>query len=316
MLTDIVSERQLKKYGVLVRNPHFDHTRIKGYILDSDDTAHYVEGGAQIKCYAERLNGCVPEKKRSDSEISDFNIVYRKILSGTSPAIIGRAFDRDKQLFLEIELKEAGRPEIVKVYDWYGHTAEWNEVYDKKEIDEFRRDGIFHLSGKWSLAAVAAYMLGVNPEDREACHKYAMDRVKDGTFKTVADKRLPEFIDRCKEKGIKFAICSNTSQRETIDAILERIGVKGKFDYVRDNAQKHERPYPLFREVSEKLGLRPEELASVENCVLNGIRPPKKMGMQTILVEVDKGQNKDCVDIEMSSFSNWINLYLDVLSKL
>lgn len=294
----------LDKYGIEVLNKEFDTGRIKGYGLDLDETCYTIKDNAHFGFYAERLR-----ERISTSSRENFDRIYATIKSGKSPAKIGRAYDKNKELFIEFDL-QFGYVSIKYMIDWSGRRSSASDHYEKSKIEGFSRAGIFPISDGWDLAAVAAYKCGIAPEKREEAHTLTKDELRKGKFEFVPADNLAKFLDVCRNRGIKLAVSSNTKEEENLEGVLSMLGVQDKFDYKRCDAQKLESPRSLFEDVSRNLELPDSNICYVGNNVLNDLRPGKRRSSQTILVEVDKGQDMDGVDIVVPSFGSWINFCL------
>jgi FMN phosphatase YigB (HAD superfamily) len=299
-------KRVLYKYNIEVLNKEFDTGIIKGYGLDLDETCYTIKDNAHFEFYAKKLRDNISRSLRKD-----FDRIYDRIKSGKTPARIGRAYDRNKEVFIEFDLQSGRGVSIKYVIDWSGKRSGYSNHYEKKGIERFDRASIFPISDSWGLAAVAAYKCGIAPEKREEAHTLTKDELRKGKFEFVPADNLARFLDVCRSRNIKLAVSSNTKEQENLEGVLSMLGVQDKFDYKRCDAQKLESPRSLFEDVSRNLQLPDNNICYVGNNVLNDLRPGKRRGSQTILIETDKGQKLDGVDIVVPSFGSWINFCLE-----
>ncbi|MCR5652851.1 MAG: HAD family phosphatase [Ruminococcus sp.] len=113
---------------------------------------------------------------------------------------------------------------------------------------------------------------------REAYQKYT-DKfgvpIKDGLF---------ELLDYLREKGIKTALCTSTTE-PSAKRTLRISGTLKYFDALvcADDVSRG-KPHPdPFLKAAEKLGLKPEECLALEDSI-NGIKSAHAAGMITVMI--------------------------------
>jgi len=93
---------------------------------------------------------------------------------------------------------------------------------------------------------------------------------------------LLEFLERCKEKGIRMMIASS-SDYDYLYAIMDHLGIRDYFESVLSGASlHHSKPDPeIYNLAAEKMGLPKKDLLIIEDSI-NGIRAGKASGIYTI----------------------------------
>ncbi len=91
-------------------------------------------------------------------------------------------------------------------------------------------------------------------------------------------------LSLCEGHGLRLALASSSAP-EIIDAVLNRLGVRARFEVVHSAAsEKQGKPHPdVYRTTCNRLGLPPEECVAFEDS-LNGVRAARAAGMHCIAV--------------------------------
>ena len=101
-----------------------------------------------------------------------------------------------------------------------------------------------------------------------------------------------EFLERCKENGIKFGIATSNS-RELVDATLEALKIREYFDCVMTACEVAKgKPAPdIYLAVAENIGVNPKDCLVFEDIEM-GILAGKSAGMEVCAVEDDFSMNQ------------------------
>ena len=119
-----------------------------------------------------------------------------------------------------------------------------------------------------------------------------------------------EFLERCKENGIKFGIATSNS-RELVDATLEALKIREYFDCVMTACEVTKgKPAPdIYLAVAENIGVNPKDCLVFEDIEM-GILAGKRAGMQVCAVEDDFSMNQ--IDKKKELADYYIKDYFDI----
>ena len=109
---------------------------------------------------------------------------------------------------------------------------------------------------------------------------------------TRVPEGLPESLSGLKEAGIKLAVVSNADG--TVEAKLERAGLRGYFDAILDSGRLGvEKPSPgIFLEAAARLGLPPSSCLHAGDLVEVDVRGALGAGVHAVLIDPfgDRGE--------------------------
>ena len=93
---------------------------------------------------------------------------------------------------------------------------------------------------------------------------------------------LIEFLERCREKGIRMMIASS-SDYDYLYSIMDHLQIRNYFEYVLSGADlHHSKPDPeIYNLAAEKMKISKDELLIIEDSV-NGIKAGKASGIFTV----------------------------------
>lgn len=119
-----------------------------------------------------------------------------------------------------------------------------------------------------------------------------------------------EFLERCKENGIKFGIATSNS-RELVDATLEALKIREYFDCVMTACEVTKgKPAPdIYLAVAENIGVNPKDCLVFEDIEM-GILAGKSAGMEVCAVEDDFSMNQ--IDKKKELADYYIKDYFDI----
>lgn len=105
------------------------------------------------------------------------------------------------------------------------------------------------------------------------------------TKEVTLKKGAKEFIEYCKENGVKIGIATSNS-RELVDATLEALNIRDYFECVMTACEVEKgKPAPdIYLAVAEKVGINPSECLVFEDIEM-GILAGKNAGMEVCAVE-------------------------------
>lgn len=131
------------------------------------------------------------------------------------------------------------------------------------------------------------------------------DLKQDYTWKVAQEKLQPlkqhiEMMNRLKQEGYKFAVCSN-SIRKTVEIFIAGAGLLDYMEFMLSNEDViDKKPSPdIYIEAINRLGLKPQECLIVEDN-FNGIKAA--MGSGGYVLEV-----KSIYDVSYQNIKNKIN---------
>ena len=119
-----------------------------------------------------------------------------------------------------------------------------------------------------------------------------------------------EFLERCKENGIKLGIATSNS-RELVDATLEALKIREYFDCVMTAREVTKgKPAPdIYLAVAENIGVNPKDCLVFEDIEM-GILAGKSAGMEVCAVEDDFSMNQ--IDKKKELADYYIKDYFDI----
>lgn len=119
-----------------------------------------------------------------------------------------------------------------------------------------------------------------------------------------------EFLERCKENGIKLGIATSNS-RELVDATLEALKIREYFDCVMTACEVTKgKPAPdIYLAVAENIGVNPKDCLVFEDIEM-GILAGKSAGMEVCAVEDDFSMNQ--IDKKKELADYYIKDYFDI----
>lgn len=112
------------------------------------------------------------------------------------------------------------------------------------------------------------------------------------TKEVALKKGAKEFLDYCKNNGIRIGIATSNS-RELVDATLEALNIKEYFDCVMTACEVAKgKPAPdIYLAVADKIGVEPVECLVFEDIEM-GILAGKNAGMEVCAVEDEFSMNQ------------------------
>lgn len=119
-----------------------------------------------------------------------------------------------------------------------------------------------------------------------------------------------EFLERCKENGIKLGIATSNS-RELVDATLEALKIREYFDCVMTACEVTKgKPAPdIYLAVAENIGVNPKDCLVFEDIEM-GILAGKSAEMEVCAVEDDFSMNQ--IDKKKELADYYIKDYFDI----
>jgi beta-phosphoglucomutase-like phosphatase (HAD superfamily) len=149
----------------------------------------------------------------------------------------------------------------------------------------------------------ADFGLGESPERLIEMAEETMREVF-GSTELTAIEGIPILIDGIKVTGAKCGLASSSSH-ELIELVLERIGLKGRFDFIVSGEDvKEGKPAPdVYLKAAEKAGLAPEACIAIEDAPA-GILAAKNAGLTCIAYNNPntKGQDFTHADYTIYNF--------------
>ncbi len=116
-----------------------------------------------------------------------------------------------------------------------------------------------------------------------------------------------DFLQYCREKGMKTAICTSNS-RELLQAADSNLELSRYIDvFVTSCEVEHGKPFPdVYLAASEKLGVKPEECLCFED-ILPGVWAGRNAGMEVCAVEdehsaQDRPQIRDTAQLFIADY--------------
>lgn len=111
-------------------------------------------------------------------------------------------------------------------------------------------------------------------------------------YETIAKPGAINLLKRCKELGLKLALCSSSSSK-SIDAAVKGCGFEPYLDFIVSGEQfKQSKPNPeIYLHAAEVLGLNPTDCVVVEDSQY-GIEAGKSAGMKVIALCDHRLHNK------------------------
>lgn len=164
-----------------------------------------------------------------------------------------------------------------------------------------------HVVGQNILAIgtelVDTYHLDISPEEfnRRSMSIYAENTdIRD--FKPM--EGLYDFLDRCKEKGIRMCVASS-SDYDYLYTIMDSLRIRGYFEWVLSgHGLSKGKPDPLiYNMAAEKMGIDKKDLMIIEDSP-NGIRAGIASGIYTVGFKGSRViQDTSTADREVFSFN-------------
>ena len=171
----------------------------------------------------------------------------------------------------------------VLVDSYQAHFASWRALYGELGIDY--TESAFAADFGRTSRDILCRTLGPETSDERTD---ALDRRKEALFREILQKDFPampgavELINALAADGFAIAVGSS-GPPENIELTLEKLGCADKVD-ARVTGADVERGKPdpqVFQLAAERLGMRPERCAVVEDAV-HGIEAARRAGMKSI----------------------------------
>ena len=133
------------------------------------------------------------------------------------------------------------------------------------------------------------------------------------TKEVSVKKGAKEFLDYCKENGMKLGIATSNS-RELVDAALEALEIRAYFDCVMTACEVAKgKPAPdIYLAVADKVGVNPEECLVFEDIEM-GILAGKNAKMEVCAVEDEFSMNQ--VELKRKLADYYIKDYFEVFNR-
>lgn len=121
---------------------------------------------------------------------------------------------------------------------------------------------------------------------------------------------IEKFLRQAKSKGMEMAVASAS---KNAFAVLERLGIKGEFDYIADaRLIKHAKPHPeVFLDCAKKLDVEPKYCIGFEDAEA-GVEAIHAGGMFSVGINVVSDKIKPNLALEKTSqldFDTVVNAY-------
>ena len=135
--------------------------------------------------------------------------------------------------------------------------------------------------------------------DRNAFFETMADRIEPSLY-ISKDCEVRETIRALRGRGFKIGLVSN-SGRPLVVKILDAIGLESRlFDIIVTSTEAEPKPSPQpFLLAVNTIGCKTSEIAYVGDREAAEIRPAKRSGLKTILLQRDKGTATTCADSEV-----------------
>lgn len=130
------------------------------------------------------------------------------------------------------------------------------------------------------------------------------------TKEVTLKKGVKEFLEYCKDNGIKIGIATSNS-RELVDATLEALKIRDYFDCVMTACEVAKgKPAPdIYLAVADKVGVNSTECLIFEDIEM-GILAGKNAGMEVCAVEDEFSMNQMELKKELADY--YIKDYLEI----
>lgn len=278
--------KQLKKVDLVV----FD---LDGTLYEDTDHFDY---------YADCLAG------QLDSEVrKEFWEDLKKSRSGQHPLKIGRVYDVEKDLILQITIDG----QVISGWNWSDNKLSkdlLNELYPKK-ITCNMHSRIYLGDGWWPPAAIA-YHYGL--ESTEACYLETKEWINNNDDFLKPITGLREALENLKKE--KTIILATNSDVQDTEAILNNLELRDLFQDIYTSCNKPEDSYDLFNGIMDKYNCSPANLLSIGDNYLNEIGPVIKLGGRAVLIDrEDAFSQQDISGYVIDSIEELIPIFKQII---
>lgn len=230
-----------------------------------------------------------------------------KSRTGRHPLKIGRVYDVDKDLILQISMEG----QVLKGWDWSGNKLAQgliSELYQNK-ISCNMQNRLYLGDGWWPPAAIA-YHYGL--KSTESCYLETKEWINnnDDFLQPITGLR-EALINLQKEKIILLA--TNSDAQDT-ESILDNLKLEGIFQEIYTSCNKPESSTELFIDIMKKYNCSGESLISIGDNYLNEIGPVIQLGGEAVLIDREGAfANQDISGYIIDSIEELIPIFKQII---
>lgn len=275
-----------------VINPGFDLKKTRVIVWDMDGTLYSQT--PILSRFHEVFRQQFPEALR---EVYD--AMSREVIQGTSFFRVGHSYDPRHRLIV----KKSHRGEIVAGWTLRGKPVS-SERLKKLYPEPIRGDeGIIHMDNPVKALQVMGVALGKTMHETDQAYFQARNAYFEALSGTHPAPGLPEFLAVLRERG-HFHLVATLSDGEGARRMLGHLGILWHFHDIHTGVAKPHGLLSLYQRIMDLYRVRPDEILSVGNESAMDHVVPKRMGVQTLLIEEHPGQNMEGVDARVRSLSD------------
>jgi len=264
---------------------------IKVVVFDLDgtlyrDTKHFDYYANKIK---EKLNKDVQEK---------YIYEYNQAVSGNHVIKIGSVYDAELDLVLYLDDST-----VVSAYNWS------NTEIDSSFIEEhypnpiiIDMDRFMSIGDLWWVPSSIGKHYGLTGEDTYDAFLRTRDYMMTDSYDIDPIEGLADVIKSIKKK-VDIVLMTNSPEPDSL-VIIEKLGLKGIFPTRIFNAKKPVKTLARFDSICSQFNVKPTDILSIGDNLLNEITPIRKLGGKTIFIDFHGIANKDSADIVVTNLED------------
>ncbi len=248
-----------------------DPGKIKLFLFDLDGTLYEDQDHFDFyaQCLAERLE---PGKRNLFWE--DLQASRR----GEHPLRLGRVYDLEKDLILEID-REA---RIKRAWTWEGRALEKGRLRTFYPLQvRCNMENMLYMGDGWWLPAACAFHYGL--KDPGYCYQKTKDWLAETDRALQPIPGLAEKLSLLSET-YPLVLATNSDQEDT-ERLLKLLELEQIFNSIFTCCEKPAGTKFLAKKIEEDFAIDPEGFISIGDNFLNEIGPLRDTGAQSILID-------------------------------
>jgi len=254
----------------------FQESKVVVFDLDGtlyEDTEHF---DYYADCLAQELDRNLRKGFWND---------LKKSRAGQHPLKIGRVYDVEKDLILQITIEG----QVLKGWDWSGKKLPRELIYELyPDKISCNMDSRIYLGDGWWPPAAIAYHYGL--ESTECCYLKTKEWINNNDDFLQPLPGLRRALENLQRE--KTLILATNSDLQDTESILSNLNLEGVFQEIYTSCNKPEKSFELFKNIMKKYDCSAEQLISIGDNYLNEISPVIQLGGEAVLIDREEAFNR------------------------
>ena len=267
----------------------FNNVKVVVFDLDGTlyrDTKHFDYYANKIK---EKLKRDVQTKYLEE---------YRQAVFGEHVVKIGSIYDSELDLVLYLN-----DTTVVKAFDWNNNEIGSNYIKEHYSAPiTIDMDRFMSVGDLWWVPSSIGKHYGLTGEDTYDAFLRTRDYMMTDGYDIEPIEGLADMVRSIKEK-VDIVLMTNSPEPDSM-VIIEKLGLAGVFPTRIFNAKKPVKTLERFDSICSQFNVKPTNILSIGDNLLNEITPIRKLGGKTIFIDFHNIANKNSADIVVKNLED------------